>query len=957
MMHKVLGPLLLSFFLCLGFNGGAARAGDTPKPLTKDSRIIEGQLSNGMHYVIRPNSTPSNQVSIWLHIGTGSINETDEERGLAHFLEHMAFDGTDYFPPGAMNDKLREMGLTIGVHENAFTTFDQTTFQLNLPSATPQNINTALLCLSQIAYHMTIPQSQIEKEKKVVLEELRARSGPQQRTMKKTLSTLFTGDKLGQRDVIGTEQAIRSFTREEALDFYRRGYRPEKSTLLVVGDIDPATLEKLIPTYFADWQPAAQKEVAKDESISSSSSQHEQVITDPELATAQVTITSVTPPRPLKTEDDVRKLVVERLADWLLQNRLETMIKNGGAPFQNGAVDSSNFLEFCHLHDAILMGDPAKWRDMLKTLETECHRVELYGFSDQELAEAKSVVLAQIKQQAESQATRSSLQLVNELNENLSEKSVSISDAFLAQLVEKQLPTITSNEVTDEFKAAFDPQKRIAFVTLPSTVTPAPSDIAMRETVAEAYAEPVKPLAAYREIASILDQDPAPPTAPPTVEKEPKMEVTTTTLANQVVVNHRSMTATKNQVLIKVTLPGGEIEETAANRGITQLVAACLNQTATTRLSSVEMKRLLNGRNIEFYAEAEPDALTLNITTTPEDLEDAFRLLHAILTSAVLENSAAENWREMMVQQLDSEKSNVASNELWALRKELYSGDLRHQQVPIGNIHGLTLASAQDWANRLLREDPVEMGIVGDVSNQQATDLANRYLGSLPPRPVMKDDLAQNRQLSIHNGELSQWVETPTITDKAMVSIGYRGASIKSNEEVKALQIISYMVQNRLREKVREEKGLTYTASTLSQPGDAYPDAGLFFVYLTCDPKNVAEVTELCQQTIADFVKGGFTPQELTEATEQYLNSVKTMEYDPHYWLNRLSRLKYTSWNLDWMKNDPQEIAQVENKDFVRNVALKYLVPERRITVMSFPKKSASSPSGQISPDSLRPLT
>jgi zinc protease len=937
-MKKNIALLLSSFVFSLVLAPGLACAANSPAaPLPDDPKIKEGVLPNGMHYIIRPNNTPAGQVSIWLHINTGSIDETDKERGLAHYLEHMAFDGTEHFPPGAMTARLREMGLTVGVHQNAFTSFDQTTFQLNLPNTAPDSLKTALLCLSDIACRMTVPPDQIEKEKKIVLEELRSIAGANHRTMKQALGALFANDKLGQRDVIGTEETIKAFTRQQVLDFYHRGYRPEKATLLIVGDIKPDDLAKLIPTYFADWKDAA-PQPAPEQQTAQTTTVHEKLVTDPEVATANVSIFTKAPPKPLKTEADYRSLLVAKLANWMVQTRLETQVEKGGAPFQHSDVDASNFMDFSFLNSATLVGDPQKWREILTAFVTECHRVGAYGFSGQEMADARTALLAENQREALTLETRDSTEIMREYNEAVTERSNLAADTHLLELAQKLLPTITPQEVQAYFTRTFDPQKWLLLVTLPDKTAPLPSAADIHSLVTAAMNAPVQPLAAYRRVASILEKDPAAPAhGPSAFEHDADLDVTSATLANAVVVNYHPLASIKNEIHLKLTLPGGEITETAANRGITQLVASCLNQTATARLSSVEMKRILNGKNIDFYASADPDALTINITTTPENLEDAFRLLHAVLNSARLENSAVENWRDRMRLQLQDEKTNIGAAQMWALRAAVYANDVRRAQVPLDNINNLTLDDAQKWADQLLHAAPLEVGIVGDATPQRVLDLAGRYLGSLPQRPVMKDYFTQQRQLQLKDGTQVKLVQIPTVTDKAIVSVAYRSASIWDHKDVNALQILTYIVQNRIREKVREEQGLTYTATVFCQPGEPYPDAGLFLIYLTCDPAKADHVAQLCQQVVDDMVKNGITQTELDEASKQYLNSWKTEEYDADYWLDRLARLKYSGWNLDWMKKSADQVTQTKNMETIRNVAAKYLVPERRMTVMGCP--------------------
>ena len=262
---------------------------DLKAPLPVDPAIAKmGRLENGMSYWIRPNATPPEKVGVLLHIGSGSLNESEEQRGLAHFLEHMAFNGSANFPPGEVVKFFESIGMRFGADQNAFTGFDQTAYMLNLPNAEKATLEKGFLYMSDVAFRLTLGKEELDKERGVILEEERARSGARMRMMEKLLPLLMPGSRLSERIPIGKAEVIKSAPREAFMDFYRTWYRPEHSTLIVCGDVKVEVIEELVAKHFSEWKAAEKPAVPADPGIPLTKELRAGTVTDKEVTTANV---------------------------------------------------------------------------------------------------------------------------------------------------------------------------------------------------------------------------------------------------------------------------------------------------------------------------------------------------------------------------------------------------------------------------------------------------------------------------------------------------------------------------------------------------------------------------------------------------------------------------------------------------------------------------------------------
>ncbi|PYO35885.1 MAG: hypothetical protein DMD86_05735 [Candidatus Rokuibacteriota bacterium] len=334
-MRTFLVLLLTAALLLPPVAAGVAAPG--AERLPTDPALVTGALSNGLTYIIRPHKNPEGRVSIWLHVASGSLNETDSTRGIAHYLEHMAFNGSANFPPGSVVPFFQSLGLAFGRDQNAFTGFDQTTYQLTLPGSGRDLLEKGMLFMSDVALRLGLGTAEIDGERQIILEEKRARSSARQRVKDHVYERLAPESTLGRRLPIGVEETIKSVRRPDFVDYYRRWYVPSNMTVIVVGDTDPATVVDVIRRAFGGG-PAVPRPAPRDVGVKPTAGPRAIVATDPELTRAEVSIVRLEPPRgPTTTVAGKRRELVEGIGAWMWHLARDAGGARDGAPAGSAA--------------------------------------------------------------------------------------------------------------------------------------------------------------------------------------------------------------------------------------------------------------------------------------------------------------------------------------------------------------------------------------------------------------------------------------------------------------------------------------------------------------------------------------------------------------------------------------------------------------------------------------------
>ncbi len=439
-MRKAFAWALALAIVLVGVGSALAQG----EPLPTDPALVTGTLDNGLRYVIRRHGNPEGRVSLWLHVATGSLNETEETRGLAHYLEHMAFNGSANFPPGSLVPYFQSLGLAFGRDQNAFTSFEQTIYQLALPDTKPETIDKGMLFFSDVAMRLSLLPVEIENERQIILEEKRARAGAAQRVQEYIYERLAPESTFGRRLPIGTEQTINSVAPKDFQEYYSRWYVPSNMTLIAVGDCDPGLVVSLLQKYFAAG-PNVARPTERDAGVKPQTETRGIVATDPELIQAEVSIVRAEPPRPpTTTVEHHRQELVELIGTWIVNRRITRQLAEGKASFLHARVSVRQEARAIRLITAEASGKPGEWRRMLQDLGTILQRARLHAFAEREVEDARTALVAEAEEAVQRERTLPARAQLRQINSAVARREPVMSAAHRLELLKRLLPGITA---------------------------------------------------------------------------------------------------------------------------------------------------------------------------------------------------------------------------------------------------------------------------------------------------------------------------------------------------------------------------------------------------------------------------------------------------------------------------------------------------------------------------------
>ncbi|USN99788.1 MAG: insulinase family protein [Phycisphaeraceae bacterium] len=913
--------------------------GPNPKtPLPTDPSLTIGTLDNGLRYVIKHHENPPGKVGIWLHVGTGSLNETDDQRGLAHYLEHMAFNGSENFPQGELVKFFESIGLTFGRDQNAFTSFNQTAFQLYLPDTERATLAKGLLFFSDVAGHLLLTTKDIDEERGVILEELRTGRGPQQRLRDQWFERLAPGSRVGVRLPIGTEESINAIDRDRFLAYYGKWYVPSNMTVLVVGDLDPEMAREEIAKAFASL-PTVPDPQDIDPGVEPYAQRRAIVAHDPEVTDAEVSVIVVDrPDEPTVDLGGLRTELIRSLAVEAFNRRLAGKIDQGEARMLRGRASVQNLFDAMRDGEVSATAEPAKWADALTDLTTEVRRAELHGFSTQELETARESLLSRFEQRAEQEPTMPARRILSQLNNRVEAGEPFTSASQMLDQARLLIRYVRDGEVNRSFAALFDTSRATFLLTLPTSAG-VPEEAQVLAIAGEAADRSPEPDEEQTLAASLMEEAPTPGEIVE-LNGHPDSDVWTAVLSNGITVHHRRMTQRANFVDVRISLLGGTIEEDASDRGITMAAMQAWNRPATSTLTSAQVRQLMAGKKIRQRAMAQDDFVQLSLTGSPDDLETGFQLAHRLLTDPRLETVPFEQWRTMMVQSLRAARQDPVGTLQLAIPEAIFPADAARARPPTTDeVERLNISAAQMWLDRLIAEAPIEVAIVGDVDRETAFDLARSYLGSLPERPRMKPDLlTEVGRIPVPESDRVASVEVDTQTPKAGVAAGFFASDASNLRDTRLLQLASRTLSSRLIEKVREEDRLVYSINASVQPAEAFPGYGLFLAASTADPANADKLADEIAGVFDGFAKEGPTDEELETARAQVTKSLTEAFEEPSFWALQLSQLDKQGRNLDDLVSALQTYLSFTADDVRENFAKYHAGPKVRVIVRPIPK-------------------
>jgi zinc protease len=920
----------------LSLTGPAAFGGDLPT----DPRVVTGTLENGLTYYIMPHDNPPKRASVWMHVSSGSLNETERQRGIAHYLEHMAFNGSKNFPPGTVVKYFETLGLTFGRHQNAFTSFEQTCYQLALPDNSVEKLRQAFLFMADVNGRLLLEPKEIESERQIILEEKTARKSGRQRVMEYMFTRMAPGSIYGDRLPIGTEETIKGVQREDFAAYYDAFYAPGNSAVIVVGDVDAKAVAQEIIGSFGDL-PAKPHAKDQDAGVRPYEKSFAVVASDPELTRATVGMMKVSLPRPpVTTQAQLREEFVQAMAMSAFNRSIQEKVSDGAVSFLGGIAFASPMSNAMWSAQAQASGEPARWREMLADLATCVQRTRLHGFDAAAIEEARRDLLASAEQQAQQEPTLPARAHLTRINNALAAGEPIRSAAQRLESARSLLPSVSPEECSAWFATEFEPAKVMFFAQLPATGDlPGEADLLAAGEKAFAVTPEKEVLAKRAE--TMMEKLPAPGAVSEQAEHAASA-VWSAWLSNGVRVHHKFNDQRKNEATVSITLIGAPLLETAQNRGVTSAAMVAWGQPATGSLTSNDIRSLMTGKKVNVGGNAGPAGVSLMVSGTPDELETGMQLAHLLLTDPKIEEAAFGRWKTAQVQSLLGMEKNPSQLFSKLMAKAVYpAGEVRTQPLTKAQVDALTLEASQAWLTNLVATSPIEVAVVGDVSREKAIELVVRYVGSLPTRArVSKEYLAEKRALVREKGPKVVAETIATKTDMANVMVGFYGPDLTNVADARAMQLAARVISSRMVQEIREKAQLVYSIAAASTPGQVYPGFGLFRSSAPTQPGKadalVAKITEMFDA----FAAEGPTEDELKVAKGQIANTLDEAMKEPSFWMGEIASMTFNDNDLDRVLATPAAFEAISASD-VKAAFVKYHVKENALQVVLRPAPAA----------------
>ncbi len=908
---------------------------DTPLPL--DSDVRAGQLPNGLRYYVRRNARPENRLELRLAVDVGSVLEDDDQRGLAHFVEHMAFNGTKRFAKQAIVSYLESIGMRFGADLNAYTSFDETVYTLTLPSDRPEALARGIEILGDWAHAITFDSIEVERERPVVIEEWRQGQGAGARLRDAQLPVLFSGSRYAQRLPIGDTSVVRHASVADLREFYANWYRPELMTVVAVGDVDPAQMEAEIRRRFSVLHDSGTVVPRPITSVPGHAETLVSIVRDAEATSTSVSLLYKRDPAPLQSVGDYRQQLVEALYDQMLNARLYEVAQRPNAPFLGAGSSKGRFVR---TKDAYSLGagvaDTGVLRGLRALLE-ETARVERYGFLQSELERARSDLLRSMEQAyAERAKTVSAAYASVYVSAALEgDPYLSTSDAWT--LHQRFVPTIGIGEVNDLARDFITDSNRVVLVTAPANdAVRIPDKAALLAVFDQVRSADITP---YVDDVTDVPLVATMPAAGRVLEgsTDSVSAVTEWRLSNGVRVLVKPTRFKDDQVLLAGASPGGNSLAPDSTFLSASMGATAASLGGVGSFDQVQLEKALAGKAVSVSPSIGQVEEGISGSASPQDLETLFQLVHLFFTEPRRDTAAFQAFQaraRSFLENRDRDPSSVLAD---TLQVTLTNHHPRAQPMTPERFAELDLDSALDfYRDRFADAGDFTFAIVGNVDTTALRPLVERWLGSLPATGRVESwrDVGVRAPEGIVRREVHRGLE-----QKADTRLVFHGDADRTDlAERYAMGAMAQVLDMRLRDKLREELGGTYGASVSSSLAREPRAEFLVSIAFGSDPSRVQELTDAVFNEIDRLKTTEPTSEELAKVQEIMRRNMEGGLEQNGYWLGQI--LSYDRQHLPLADiASEQRYVDALTPAIVRAAAQRYLNDSQYVLVSLLPEK------------------
>jgi zinc protease len=871
-----------------------------------DPAVRTGTLPNGLTYYVRRNERPDNRVLLRLAVKAGSVDEEADQRGLAHLIEHMAFNGSAHFKPGELVATFEATGARLGPHVNAYTSFDETVYMLQLPTDSEGLVRQGFLALSDFAGRLSLDPAEIDKERGVVIEEWRGGLGAQTRVRDKQVPVLFHGSKYAERLPIGDPDVIRKAPPERLRAYYTKWYRPDRMAVVAVGDADPGELERAIRETFGDLKKPSAEPPPRRYPVPLHDALLVSVATDPEITQASVSIVRKRPREPEGTVADYRRAIVDHLVQEMVNERFDELSQKADARFLR-AVGHTGALSADVATFTLAAGvEERAIADGLAALTIEAKRLHEHGFGAAELDRAKRRTLAQYERAFSERDKTESGSFAQEYVNHFLEGEPSPGIEYEYRLVQQVLPAIDSSEVAAAMRRLVDAQGSVVLTVAPQKADLAvPDEARLRETIASAEKTAVMPWAEAPATAELMKT--APPPADVVGRREIKpLGVTVVSFANGVEAWLKPTDFKNDQILFTLYAPGGASLAPPERYIDASMAPALVERSGLGGHSAVELERLLAGKRAGASPFVSLSTHGISGSAAPADFETGLQLLHLAFTAPGNDAEAFAVLKKQLDAAVINRNQNPAAVFAERVAQVVSSGHYTARPLTSERVAALDRnAMSAFYRDRFSSAAGFTFFMVGAFDVEERLPLVARYVGSLPSSgaaaPTFKDVGIRFPPALVR--EVVEKGREP----RSQAVISFFADPPPDETEQARLSAATEVLEIALRDVMREQLGQTYTVSVGQSQPLPQRGAGRVAVSFTASPENVQPLVDRVLAEVARLQREPPSADLTTRAKETARRDYETALKQNGYWLGRLQ-------SAHLLQRDPLSILTVQER-------------------------------------------
>ena len=892
-----------------------------------DPALVHGVLPNGFQYVLMENHTPKDRVNIHLNVFAGSVHETDEQQGIAHFLEHMLFNGTEHFKPGELVRYFQSIGMDFGADANASTSFFHTVYDLSLPGGDQDHLADALLVVGDYAGGALLLEDEIEKERGIILAEKQERDSVSYQTFKKSFAFELPGSVLTKRFPIGIVPVIQAADKDLLKQYYDAWYRPDNMVLVMVGDMDVQMAQALIQDRFKSLYPRSSGTPPDPSEIQWKP--HKGIkpfyYHEPEASKTQITIERVVyTDNAYQTLDSLKQDLVKHLADTILQNRLSRMIRQQTADFSSASVYSGTFLQ--HLSMAAITADckPEDWEKSLVQLEKILRQALESGFTQNELDQVTADYISQLDAGVKQADTRKTARIARSLLQSIQDRKLFLSPQQKKDLLVPFIEQLPLEEVNQGFKDSWKSDHRLVLVTGNAQIASAAPEEKIFKIFGESQQQPAN---LFHPMASRTFPYLPVPEKPAQVTLHQKnvndLGITQIDLDNNIRLNLKQTGFQEGQFLFKVVFGSGRACQPPAIPGISDIGQQTIRLSGLAGMDPDQLKQALAGRDVSIAFSVGESFFSLEGAADPEEAALVFQLIYAYLADPGFRSEslalAKIRYRQMfdVLKRTPDGVMRIYGNRFLAKGNPLFG--MAHPD----EVDQISLMDIRSWLLPHFANDPLEISIVGDFEPDLVISQALKYLGGFGARKKAQPGCSPGPVEFPKGQQLHLTLDTKI--ENGMVRMAFLTDDFWDIQQTRGLSILAKVVSERLRKTVREKLGAAYSPYVFNQPSMAHVGYGTLQMVVPVSRDNADPVAQTMQDIVKDIVENGVAPKEVNLALRPVLSQIKDLVKTNPYWLHSVLA---DSWNhpekLHWAETILDGYASI-NVDVLTGLAKKYL--------------------------------